>query len=259
MSATNSVIKSLWRILALLSLVVLTACVQMPPSASQPAQAPRSVAVTGEAEVRVAPDEVIITFGIETDDKDLAAAKLRNDERLKGLLAFATGLGIEAKHIQTDQISIEPRYRDSYEKRDFIGYFVRKSVVITLKDVGKFESLLSGALEGGVNYVHGIEFRTTELRKHRDEARALAIKAAQEKATALAAELGQKAGRPQTIQEEQSNWWSGYSWWGARWGSSMTQNVVQNAVGGGASSDEATIAPGQIVVNARVSVTFDLE
>jgi uncharacterized protein YggE len=39
----------------------------------------------------------------------------------------------------------------------------------------------------------------------------------------------------------------------------MTQNVVQNVSGGGQSSEDATIAPGQITVNARVAVTFELE
>jgi uncharacterized protein YggE len=143
----------------LLCLSLLTACVQQTPSALV-APSSRLVTVTGDAEVRVVPDEVIITFGIETVDRELAVAKTKNDERLKALLAFAASQGIEPKYIQTDQISIEPRYRDSYEQRDFIGYFVRKSVVITLKDISKFETLLSGALEGGVNYVQGASTAT---------------------------------------------------------------------------------------------------
>jgi len=220
---------------------------------------PRLITVTGDAEVRVVPDEVILALGIETWDKDLGTAKSQNDERLKTVLALVQGLGVESRHIQTEHISIEPRYRDSYEKRDFIGYFVRKTVVVTLKDISKFETLLSSVLEGGANYVHGIEFRTTELRKHRDEARALAVKAAQEKAIALAAELGQKVGQPHKIQEEQSDWWSSYGvWWGARWGGAMAQNVIQN-VGEGSAPVEGTLAPGQITVRARVSVSFTLQ
>ena len=45
---------------------------------------------------------------------------------------------------------------------------------ITLKDTSKFEDVLTESLQEGANYVHGIEFRTTELRKHRDAVRALA-------------------------------------------------------------------------------------
>ena len=107
--------------------------------------------------------------------------------------------------------------------------------MITLKDISAFDAVLSDALEAGATYVHGIQFRTTELRKHRDEARALAIRAAHEKAVALAQELGQEVGQPHDIREDQSQWWSSYNtWWGGR-ASTMTQNVIQeggNAPGG---------------------------
>jgi hypothetical protein len=129
---------------------------------------------------------------------------------------------------------------------------------MTLRDLSRFEDLLSQALTAGVNYVQGIEFRTTELRKHRDEARALAIQAAREKATALAGELGQDVGEPQTIQEDQSGWWSGYSaWWGSRWGGTMSQNVIQE-MGGTGWTGGSSVAPGQIDVTARVTVSFEL-
>jgi uncharacterized protein len=227
---------------------------------AQPAsQEPRLITVTGEAEVRVVPDEVILTLGVETWDKNLDVAKSRNDEIVKKVLALAADYDIPPEHVQTDYIGIEPRYKDGYyEERDFIGFFVHKTIVITLRDLSKFEDLLSGALTAGVNYVQGIEFRTTELRKYRDEARALAIQAAKEKAIALAGELGQKVGEPQTIQEDQSGWWSGYSaWWGSRWGGAMSQNVIQE-MGGTAGTEGSSVAPGQIDVNARVTVSFEL-
>jgi uncharacterized protein YggE len=221
--------------------------------------APRLVTVTGEAVVNVVPDEVVLTLGVESSDKQLRRAKSLNDERVKQVLAAAEKLGIPAKDIQTDHISIEPRYRDSYEQRDFIGYFVRQTIVITLKDVSQFEDLLTDVLDAGANYVHGIQFRTTELRKYKDEARALAIKAAREKAVALAQELDQKVGKPYAIREDQEGWGSGYnSWWGSAGGLGMTQNVVQNAGNTGMEMDGA-LAPGQIGVTARVTVSFELE
>jgi uncharacterized protein YggE len=222
-------------------------------------QEPRVITVTGDAEVRVVPDEVILTLGVMTWDKNMDRAKRQNDEIVGRLLALATKYGIEPEHVKTDYISIEPRYRNGYyEESDFIGYFVRKSVVITLRDLSKFEDLLADALGEGANFVRGIEFRTTKLREHRDEARALAIKAAREKADALAGELGQVVGEPRTIQEIQSGWWSGYNaWWGSPWGGAMAQNVIQE-VGGTALTGDSSVAPGQINVNAKVSVTFEL-
>jgi uncharacterized protein YggE len=243
-------------IIGLLAILILTAWTGKQSETSEPGL----VTVTGDAEVRVAPDEVILTLGVETWDKDLSKAKRENDERVKAVLELAKNYGVESKYIQTDYISIEPRYQDSYRREDFIGYFVRKTIVITLKDISKFEDLLTSTLEAGVNYVHGIQFHTTELRKYRDEARALAIKAAQEKANALAGELDQRVGKPHTIREDQVGWWSWYNaWWGSHWsGGLAAQNVIQEA-GGESFTSEGGLAPGQITVNARVTATFELE
>jgi uncharacterized protein YggE len=234
-----------------------TAAAQTAPP-SQERAAPRLITTTGEAEVLVVPDEVILTLGVETSGKELSLAKRQNDEIVAKVLAAAQARGVAAKDLQTDHISVEPRYRDSYEQRDFIGYFVRKTIVVTLKDIAAFEDLLSDVLDAGASNVHGIQFRTTELRKHRDEARASAVRAAREKAVALAGELGQEVGQPHDIREDQSEWWSWYNtWWGGR-ASAMTQNVVQegSSVPQGM---EGTLAPGQISVTARVTVSFEMQ
>jgi uncharacterized protein YggE len=236
----------------LLSLLLLAGC-------GLKEQENRLITVTGDAEVRVPPDEVILTFGIETWDKNLATAKRQNDARTSKVLALSKRFKIEPKHVQTDHISIDPSYESYYDHSAISGYTVRKTVVFILRDTNKFEDLLGAALEAGANYVHGVEFRTTEMRKHRDEARALAIRAAREKAIELAQELGQSVGEPQSINEEYSNWWYWYnSWWGSRWSGGMAQNVIQN-VGGEYSEADGSIALGQIKVNARVRVSFALK
>jgi uncharacterized protein YggE len=241
------------------NLVIALAIVLLLPFAALAAEKgqPRLITVSGDAEVKVAPDEVIITLGVETWNEDLEVAKSENDQRVRKIIDTVKQHGVEEKHVQTDHRSIEPRYRDQWEHRTFIGYFVRKTVVVTLKDITLFEDLLSSVLKAGANYLHGIQFRTTELRKHRDKARALAIKAAREKAHALAGELGQKVGKPHSIQEGYGGW--GYfRGWGSRWGGGMMQNVVQQGAGGTAAG-ESSIAPGQISVTAQVTVSFELE
>jgi len=232
-----------------------------PGVAAEPTQAaePGSITVTGEAEVKVVPDEVILNLGVETSDLNLTVARQKNDEIVQRVIALAKENGIEQKYIQTDYLGVEPRYEDSSYRYHLIGYFVQKTIVLTLHDLTRFESLLTGALQAGVNYVHGIEFRTTELRKYRDQARSLAIQAAQEKATALAGELNCTVGVPLHIQEERNWWWSGYSsWWGARWGGGMTQNVTQN-MAGTSEIPEGALAPGMISVSATVTVEFRIK
>jgi uncharacterized protein len=216
------------------------------------------ITVAGEALVQVVPDEVIFTLGVETKDQDLKVAKKDNDELVKKILASAKAQGIEPKHIQTDFLSIEPRYKYEHSQEVFLGYFVRKTVVVTLKDVSKFEDVLSNLLEMGANYLHGVDFRTTELRQHRDKARSLAIKAALEKGTDLASDLGRKVGKAHAINESPAWWGSSYGrYWGQRHGQ-MSQNVTQQQRGEGPETQE-TLALGQISVKAQVSVIFALE
>jgi uncharacterized protein YggE len=219
----------------------------------------RSISVEGEAEVKVVPDRILLTLGIETSDKDLEKAKQLHDARTRAVIDAVRREGVELKDIQTDFLEIEPRWDLTPRPENFIGYFVRKTVVVTQRDVPKFEEVLSVALASGVNYVLGVQFQTSELRKHRDEARALAIKAAREKAVALADQLNQRVGNPIEISEVSNRWysWYGRSWWGSRQGSQY-QNVVQN-VGGDAFPEDGVLSPGRISVTASVRVIFELQ
>jgi uncharacterized protein YggE len=226
---------------------------------TDPKETVGTISVTGEAVVRVVPDEVIITLGVETFHRELSVAKRKNDERVTDVIRMAQRHGIESKHIQTDYIGIDPRYEDGYFREVIEGYYVRKTVVVTLKDIDQFEPLLTAVTEAGTTNVHGIDFRTSELRKYRDQARALATKAAREKAQAMAGELGASIGAPTSVHENQTGWWSwyGWGWWSYR-RDTMSQNVVQN-VGDAPPDIEGAFAPGQISVNANVSVSFELK
>ena len=248
------------RFLAFLSLIVILLASCVPAATGTPAAAvqQRSITVSGTAEIKVVPDQVVLNLGIETNDLDLATAKTKNDGVVQRVQALVKELNIDSKDIQTDFYHIEPRYSDSYAQRSFLGYFVQKSIVITLRNVAGFEELLSRALVAGVTNVQKVDFRTSDLRSYRDQARAAALTAAREKAQAMAGQLGARAGDPLAIREETSNWYSGYSsWWG--YSSPATQNVIQNAGGSAAWQPDSGVAPGQISVTATVSVDFALQ
>ncbi len=222
-----------------------------------------TIAVSGESEVKVAPDEVVITLGIETRNKDLAEVKRLHDNRLKDVITRIAATGVANKDIQTDYVRLEPEYNTNPTPKLFLNYLQQTTLVVTLRDVSKFEALLTAALKAGVEFVHGVDFQTSELRKHRDQARILAVKAAKEKAVAMATELGQKVGKPRSIQEGYFGWVSSYGrWWGRGFSNQMSQNVSLNMVqsgGGGAGANQDSLAPGTLSVRANVSITFDLE
>jgi uncharacterized protein YggE len=237
--------------------VFLTALLLMLATGSVQAQ---QISVNGEAMVRVEPDEILVTFGIETLDNDILVSKQVNNEILKKALMAIQECGVPEKDIQTDHLSIQPGYSGDHIPKNFLGYFVRNTLVVTLDRTDEVEELVTRTLETGVNYLHGIEFRTTELKKYREQARELALQAAQEKAEKMAAVLGQSVGSPVQISEgwSPSMYPSSWSGWGYGRGRGMSQNVIQNAEGGSGEIAD-TIALGKISIQASVRVSFELE
>jgi uncharacterized protein YggE len=238
------------KVKALLNVIALLLALALPASAADDKPEPRLITVTGEAEVLVVPDEVVFDLTVQTLNKELRVAKAQTDERLKKLIELTRRYNVEARDVQTDYIKLEPRYRGNDESRLFIGYSVRKDLVFTLRDVSRAEEMLSEILESGITRINGVRFQTSQLRKYRDEARASAIRAAQEKATALTAEIGQKIGKAYSIEEETTPSRSLYSQ------NSSANNMT--IVGDDAASSEGTLSLGQIKVTARVTVRFEL-
>jgi uncharacterized protein YggE len=216
---------------------------------------PRSISTTGESVIYVTPDDVQVNFGIETFDADLDSAKSLNDDRGGQLVAAVKGLGIDPKYIQTDNLEIEIQYRSNRAWEGIAGYFARRAYSVKLKDAKQFEKLIDAGLKNGANQLLGFNFRTTQLRKYRDQARKMAIKAAKEKAIDLATELDCGVGKPRTINEGYAGSFGNYAW---RYNNQIMQNSVQEAPAPAAGDQDETLPLGQIGIRAQVSVTFDL-
>lgn len=216
---------------------------------------PPLITVTGQAEVRVPPDEVLFTLAVENVDKDMLVANRKTDDSVKQILAIARRHNVKPEDVQTSQISVEPKYNTDdigYEersrvKRIFIGYEVSKTMAIRLREISRFDQLLADVLKAGITRLSNLEFRNSQIRKHRDQARAMAIRAAREKADLLAREIGQSIGPAYSITEGGGNF-------GSR---SAVQNTT-TTISGDLSDEESSIAPGSISVTAQVTVRFRL-
>lgn len=209
------------------------------------------ITVTGQAEILVVPDEVAFNLRVVTMEKELPAAQTKNDQIVKTLLDLARKYQIPPTQVQTDHISLAQRFSDEEVTKKppvFLGYTVTKKVAIVLRDVSKAEDLLADIFKSGVTNIEDVEFRTTQLRKYKDQARAMAIKAAQEKAAALAREIGQTIGKAYSIQEQ-----------GQTYGGLPNNSNSLGFASGSYSDEESTIALGQIAITARVVVSFELK
>ncbi len=84
---------------------------------------PRYINVTGTADVKVAPDEVVVTLGIETTHKNIRDAIKLNDSNVKKLIAVLEKQGIESKHIQAGLIRLVPNSEDEPQQFSKGGKF----------------------------------------------------------------------------------------------------------------------------------------
>jgi uncharacterized protein YggE len=249
------------RSLRLAALALLLAA----PAGAQDPRTPetRTISVTGSADVQVVPDRAEVALGVETKDPSLAVATRDNDERVRRVLAFLRRSGIPEDRIQTDYISIQPVY-DERNTKQLDYYQVRKTIAVSVSDLAGFDALLAGAVEGGITHVLDVTFRTTELRRHRDEARDRATRAAKEKAERMAAALGARLGPVTSLRDNVWGGWygggaSGWERWQFRGGPGYAQNVSVSGGDAGAGGDEGTIAIGRIKVSATVEASFRLE
>ncbi|MBO2544765.1 SIMPL domain-containing protein [Salegentibacter sp. BDJ18] len=199
--------------------------------------------VTGEGVVKVAPDKVTIKSQIEHEGQSATSVKSQNDEVVNKVIKYLKSEGIAEKNINTNYMNLNKRY--NYNDKTYT-YVANQAISITLEDISKYESIMKGLLENGLNGINGIEFESSEIEKHKAEARRKAVLNAKEKAEALAKPLGQTVGKAYKISE----------------GSSNNYQPVYGAMRIKGSADEAsnqeTMAPGEMEISIDVNVSFQL-
>ncbi|WP_430907700.1 SIMPL domain-containing protein [Maribacter sp. 2-571] len=208
--------------------------------------------VTGEAIVRVAPDQVVLQLGVESRGEDLLKTKSENAEIISKAMAYCREQDIADKHIQTDYVHMNPTY--NYDApADLRYYTVDQALSITLQRPEQYEEILTELLKIGINKVQGISFNTTKLKENRTLARKMAVEAAKEKALFLASEVGITLGEVTNVSEYSQNLSSGF---GRFSGSNMSQNIVQNGA-----NDMAIdgLSVGMIPIKASITLTYRIK
>jgi hypothetical protein len=212
----------------------------------------RSVQVSGSATVEVVPDEVFIRLGIQIKDNTAEAAQGKVATASQNVIKALKALGVNEKKISSDYFYAQPTY-DNYETRNINGFIVNYTMGVLITDARKASDVISAAFKAGANEVQTVEFRTSQARKFRDEARVAAMTAAAEKAQLLAKAGGAEVGCTLKIDEISA---------GAPI-SFYRQNVAQNAVlNAGLSQGESSELPlnlGTIPVKAEVVVSYSLK
>jgi uncharacterized protein YggE len=237
------------KMLGVLSIAAALALTAPMAVAQTVAEKQRQITVSGEAEVKVAPDRAIIVLGMVSENRELPKAQADNAQKIGQTIAMLERLGIEKRHVQTDYLRIEPRF----EKTFGVGpasYIVRRDVVVTVTDLKKLETVIAEAIKLGINSSGQFVLQTSDLRKHRDAARLQAAQAAKEKAVLLAQALGATVGPALTIEEQHAP-----GPMSTRYATAPNVSLEQQSRGDAL----PVFSGGEISVSATVTVTFALQ
>ena len=148
-----------------------------------------SVSATGES-LRV-PDTATVSAGVVTQAATASEAMAANASQMNRTMDALLKAGIEKRHIQTSQMSLQPRYDYSDRRAPRItGYEARNTVTAKSEDIDKVGAMLDALVSAGANNINGINFGVKDQDGARTEARKEAVKKARVKAEEIADAAG---------------------------------------------------------------------
>lgn len=211
----------------------------------------RSFAVTGEGEVVVVPDVANFTYTTVTEGElDLDVLQEANAEKINKANSFVKESGVDEKDIKTTSYSITPKYQYYRCKEgpcpppEIVGYAVRQSVSVKVRDFSVVGEILSGVVERGVNSISGLSFSIDDPTEAQNEARKEAMKKARDKAKAVAKAGGFGIGKLISVRE------SGVSPYQPVFRASFAEDSIGGAV--------PTVEPGSEEVRVNVTLTYEI-
>jgi uncharacterized protein YggE len=204
-----------------------------------------SINVSGEGKVKVAPDQASISISIETKGTKADDVKRENDKKMDAVLKFIKNSNIAKEDYQTQRVSLNPNY--DYEKKKH-NYIATQTVQILLKDLSKYDALMEGLVDEGINRIDNVEFKTSKLKELQSDARKLAVKDAKAKAEDFVSVLGQKVGKAILISDNTQAYVPQPRMYAMKASMAMDE-----------SAQRETLAIGEIEITANVSVNFVLD
>ena len=200
---------------------------------------------SGEGKVKVIPDQATIAVTVETKGNNAKDVKKQNDEKIEAVLKFIKKMNLAPADYKTQRVSLNPQY--DYEKKKH-SYNATQTIEILLRDLSKYDELMEGLVDQGINRIDAVTFQSSKLAQYQSEARKLAMKDAKLKAEDYVSVLGQKVGRAMTISDNSQTYYP-----------QPMYAAMKTMERSDASEPRETLAVGEINITANVTVSFILE
>ncbi|NMH28829.1 SIMPL domain-containing protein [Flavobacterium silvaticum] len=199
--------------------------------------------VAGQGKVKVTPDQVTISIGIETIGANATDVKKQNDTETEKVVQYLKKANLQKGDVQTQRVSLQPNY--DYQKKKY-SYRASQTIQVILRDLNRYDEIMGGLTESGINLINNVEFQSSKIEQSKSEARKLAMQDAKNKAQDYVSVLNQKVGKAITISDNSE----------VHFPSPVMFKMAANAE---AADSRETLALGDIEVTANVQVSFSLE
>ena len=138
---------------------------------------PRTITVTGNAEVRATPDRVFATFGIEAQATTAKDAQTQANSVIQRVLESLRRLAIPPRNIQTSGLTLHPVYepqppqpRDQYRAPRIVAYRATNTLTVLVEKIDQVGPVIDAAMAGGANTIQGVRFSLADDLPQRIEA-----------------------------------------------------------------------------------------
>jgi uncharacterized protein YggE len=171
---------------AALTLPSLAQTTSPPPTPT--GSADRTVTVTGTSTIRSAPDEAVITLGVQTQSQSAQDALQENATKMGHVVDAILGDGIKPADLATVGVNLYPNYDSN--GTNVVSYTAQNHVNATVHDLAKVGQVIDDAVAAGANLASGISFQLSDQNQGVDQALADAKSKAEAIASATDATLG---------------------------------------------------------------------
>ena len=176
----------------------------LPAHAAETAAPPATITVTGEGEVLAAPDLATVSLGVTAQGETAAEAMSGASAALAAVIGRLKGAGVEAKDIQTSNLSLNPNWvapADGSSAAVIDGYVASNMVTVRVRALEGLGGVLDAVVADGANTLNGISFGLADPDPLMDEARKEAVAEAKARAELLVGAAGASLGRILSISE----------------------------------------------------------
>jgi uncharacterized protein YggE len=147
---------------------------------------PHTVTVASTAAVGSTPDEATVSFTIQTDDPDSAAAYAKNQTDANAVIRALEADGVAKKDIKTTDVHLYPHTINRNTPAEQTVYTSSETLTAIVHTLDKVGTTISHAVSAGADRVQGVTFGVSDSGLAREKALASAVAGAREKADTLA-------------------------------------------------------------------------